>query len=128
MYIIYPELLSFDTCFLYSYFTYMKWKALSCVWLFVTPWTIQSMEFSRLKYWKGSLSLVQGNLPNQGIEPRSPALQGDSLLAEPQGKPKNSGVGSLSLFQWIFPTQESNQGLLHCRRILYWAIRKPCFI
>ena len=45
------------------------------------------MEFSRLKYWKGSLSLLQGNLPNQGIEPRSPALQGDSLQAEPQGKP-----------------------------------------
>ena len=35
------------------------------------------------------------------------------------GKPKNTGVGSLSLFQGIFPTQESNQGLLHCRQILY---------
>ena len=53
-----------------------------------------------------------------GIEPRSPALQADSLPAEPQGKPKNTGVGSLS-FQWIFPSQESNQGFLHCRRILY---------
>ena len=42
----------------------------------------------------------------------------DSLPAEPQGKPKNPGVGSLSL-QWIFPTQELNQGLLHCRWILY---------
>ena len=37
----------------------------------------------------GSLSLRQGNLPNPGIEPRSPAWQ-DSLPAEPQGKPKNS--------------------------------------
>ena len=35
------------------------------------------------------------------------------------GKPKNSGVGSLSLLQRIFPTQESNQSLLHCRWILY---------
>ena len=35
------------------------------------------------------------------------------------GKPKNTGVGSLSLLQRIFPTQESNQGLLNCRRILY---------
>ena len=60
-----------------------------------------------------------GNLPNPGIEPRSPALQADSLPAEPQGKPKNIGVGSLSLLQWIFPTQESNWGLLHCRQILY---------
>ena len=46
-------------------------------------------------------------------------MQVDSLPAEPQEKPKNIGVGSLSLLQWIFPTQESNQGLLHCRRILY---------
>ena len=32
---------------------------------------------------------------------------------------KNTGVGSLSLFQGIFPTQELNWGLLHCRRTLY---------
>ena len=32
---------------------------------------------------------------------------------------QNTGVGSLSLLHGIFPTQESNQGLLHCRRILY---------
>ena len=43
----------------------------------------------------------------------------DSLPAEPQGKPQNTGVGSLSHLQWIFPTQELNRGLLHCRRILY---------
>ena len=60
-----------------------------------------------------------GDLPNPGIELRSPALQVDSLPAEPQGKPKKSGVGTLSLFQRIFPTQESNQDLLHCRQILY---------
>ena len=53
------------------------------------------------------------------IEPRSPILQGDSLTAEPQGKPKNTGVSSLSLLQRIFPTQGSNWGLLHCRQILY---------
>ena len=65
--------------------------------------------------------LLQGDpvdLPNPGIEPRSPTLQEDSLPAEPQGKPKNTGVGSLSLLQGIFLTQESNQGLLHYR-ILY---------
>jgi len=38
-------------------------------------------------------------------------LQVDSLLSEPAGKPKNTGVGSLSLTQGIFPTQESNWGL-----------------
>ena len=53
------------------------------------------------------------------LQPRSPALRADSLSAELQGKPKNTGVGSLSLIQQIFLTQESNQGLLHCRLILY---------
>ena len=43
----------------------------------------------------------------------------DSLPSEAPGKPKNTGVGSLSLLQGIFSTQESNRGLLHCRRILY---------
>ena len=53
------------------------------------------------------------------MEPRSPTLQADSLPAEPPGKLKNTGVGSLSLLQWIFLNQESNWGFLHCRRILY---------
>ena len=77
------------------------------------------MEFSRQEYWSGLPSSPPGDLPNPGIEPRSPTLQVDSLLSEPPGKPKNSVVGNLSFLQGIFPTQESNQGLLHCRRILY---------
>ena len=84
-----------------------------------TPWTIQSMELSRPEYWSGWLFPSPGDLPNPGIELGSPALQVDSFPAEPQGKPKNTGVGSLSLLQCIFLTQESNQGLLHCRWILY---------
>ena len=75
----------------------------------------QSMEFSRLV---GTLPSA-GDLPNPGTEPRFPTLQADSLPVEPQGKPKNTEVGSLSLLQWIFLTQESNRGLLHCRQILY---------
>ena len=51
--------------------------------------------------------------------PRSPTLQVNSLPAEPHGKPKNTGVGSLSLLQGIFLAQELNRGLLHCRRIPY---------
>ena len=46
-------------------------------------------------------------------------IAGRSLPTEPQETPKNTGVGSLFLLQQIFPTQESNQGLLHCRQILY---------
>ena len=54
------------------------------------------------------------------FKPKSPVLQVDSLLpAEPPGKPENIGAGSLSLLQGIFPTQELNRGLLHCRWILY---------
>ena len=52
-------------------------------------------------------------------QPRSPAMQLDSLPVEPRGKPKNTGVGSLSLLQGTFLTQESNWGLLHCWHILY---------
>ena len=59
-------------------------------------------------------------IPNLGIESRSPALQLDSLLSEPPGKPKNIGMGSLSFLQGNFPTQKLNQGLLHCRWTLYW--------
>ena len=77
------------------------------------------MEFSRQKYWSVEPFPSPGDLPNPGIKPRSPALQADSLPAKPQGKPKNTGVGSLSLLLQISPTQESNQGLLHCRWILY---------
>ena len=66
----------------------------------------------------GSLSLLQG-IFYTGIELRSTTLQANSLPAEPKGKPKNTGVGSLSLLKGIFQTQESNWCLLHFRRILY---------
>ena len=92
--------------------------------VFATPWTVHSMEFTRPEYWNGWSFHSPGDLPNPGIKPRSPALQADSLPAEPQGKPKNMGLGSLSLLQQIFQTQESNQGFLHCRRILYQLSHK----
>ena len=84
----------------------------------LNPQTIQFMEFSRPEYWSGQLFPSPEDLPNPGIKTRSPALQADSLPAEPPGKPKNIGVGSLSLLQGIFPTQELNQDLLHGRWIL----------
>ena len=97
----------------------MKWKLLSRVRLFETPWTVQSVEFSRPEYWNRQPFPCPGDLPKPGIKPRSPALQADSLSARPQGKPKNTTVGSLSLLQGILWTQEWNRGLLHCRQILY---------
>ena len=47
---------------------------------------------------------LPGDLPNPGIESRSPASQVGSLPSEPPGKLKNTGMGSLSLLQGIFPT------------------------
>ena len=80
-----------------------KWKLLSCVQLFGTPRTIQSMGFSRPEYWSGYLFPSPGDLPSPGIKPRSPALQIDSLPAEPPGKSKNTGVGRLSLLGVFWP-------------------------
>ena len=45
-----------------------------------------SMEFSRKEFWSGLPFPFPGDLPNPGIEPRSPALPADSLLSEPPGK------------------------------------------
>ena len=97
---------------------------LSHVQLFANPWvvvcqTLLSMGFSRQEYWSGLPCPPPGNLPIPGIKPRSPALQVNFLPSEPPGKPKNTGVGSLCLFQGIFPTQGSNLGLPHYRQILY---------
>ena len=71
------------------------------------PW-----GFSRQEYWNGLPGPPPGDLPNPRIEPRSPTLQLDSLSSESPKKPKNTGVGSLSLLQGTFLTQESNWGLL----------------
>ena len=89
----------------------VKWKLLGHVQLFAIP--VHGILQARILEWL-AFSFSRGSSQN-----RSPALQADSLLAEPKGKPKSTGMGSLSLLWQIFPTQESNWGLLHCRRILY---------
>ena len=78
-----------------------------------------SWGFSRQEYWNGLPCPPPGDLPKPGIQPKSPTLQADSLPSKPLGKPKNTGVGSLSLLQGIFPAQESNRGLPHCKQIPY---------
>ena len=75
---------------IYFCFSEVKWKLLSRVRLFVTPWTTQSVEFSRPEYWRRLPCPSPGDLPNPGIKPRSHKLQADSLPAEPQGKPVES--------------------------------------
>ena len=69
-----------------------KWKLLSHVQLFATPWTVAyqappSMGFSRQKYWSGLPFPSPGDLPDPGMEPRSPTFQADTLTSEPTGKP-----------------------------------------
>ena len=78
------------------------------------PW-----HLSRKEYWSGLSCLPPGDHPNPGLNPRFPTLQVDSLPSEPPGKPQNTGVGSLFLFQGNFLTLKLNQGLLHCGQILY---------
>ena len=68
-------------------------KSLSRVRIFATPWTAAyqappSMGFSRQVYWSGVPFPSPGDLPNPGIEPRSPTLQADALTSEPPGKPE----------------------------------------
>ena len=49
------------------------------------PTLCDPTEFSRPEYWSGWPFPSPGDLPNPGIKPRSPALQADSLPAEPRG-------------------------------------------
>ena len=69
----------------------VKVKSLSRVQLFATLWSVAcqaplSMGFSRQEYWSGVPFPSPGDLPNPGIEPRSPALQADALSSEPPNK------------------------------------------
>ena len=65
-------------------------KSLSRVRPFATLWTVahqapQSMGFSRQEYWSGLPFPSAGDLPDAGIEPRSPTLQANALISEPSG-------------------------------------------
>ena len=119
--------------FIYLFYFWLCWVFLS-VWvsewvknaqLCPTLWdrmdyTVHGILQARILEWVAfPFSRSPGDLPNPGIEPRYPTLQADSLPAEPWGKPKNTGVGGLSLLQGIFLTWVSNRGFLHCRWILY---------
>ena len=94
----------------------MKVKVLvaqSCQTL-ATPWTIAHQAplcvgFSRQEYWSGLPCPSPGDLPDPGIEPGSPALQADSLLSEPPGKPmcRNILKSLKDAFREYFMTKEN---------------------
>ena len=99
-------------------------QSLSHVQLFVTQWTVArqaplsvGIPQARILEWVVMSSSRGFSQPRDQTQVST--LQTDSLPAEPQGKPKNTGVGGLSPLQGIFLTQESNRGLLYCRQILY---------
>ena len=91
----------------------VKVKSLSRVRLFATTWTVAcqaplSMGFSRQEYWSGLPFPSPGDLPDPGIEPRSPALQADDLPSEPPGKPRNVQVKQIwgrciKFLLWFLP-------------------------
>ena len=77
--------------------TLWKCQLLSRIRLFMTPWIVAcqaplSMEFSRQEYYSGQPFPSPKNLPDPGIEPRSPLLQTDSLLSEPPPCPGVNGT------------------------------------
>ena len=118
-----PSIYTYEYMY-YIYICLLLLSHFSYLWLFVTLWTcippgssVHGILQARILVW---VAMPSSRGPsNPGIKPRSPALQVDSLPAEPQGKPENIGVGSLSFLQGIFLTQEQNWYLLHCRQILY---------
>ena len=80
----------------------------------MTPWTVAyqaplSVGFSRQEYWSGLPFLSPKDLPEPGIEPRSPALEADALLSEPPGKPLGE-FKTLLWVLWFFAHLRVNQG------------------
>ena len=102
------------------------WKSLIPVWLFATPWTIQSREFSRPEYWMGSLSLLQGIFPTQGSNPSVPCCRQILYQLSHKESPR--------ILEWVaYPfstgsSQPRNQTRVSCITGVFftnWAIREP---
>ena len=78
------------------------------------------------------ISLLRPKSESESHSVVSDSLQPHGLYSPWNSPGQNTGVGSLSLLQGIFPSQGSNPGLLHCRRILYhlshWGSLVPSFI
>ena len=95
---------------------------------------VKNMPEMRLSLHFTSLPWISKNtvrifFPNSQFNPESGSVISDSLWPHGLYSPwnsqvQNTGVGSLSLFQGIFPTQGSNPGLPHCRGILYQLSHK----
>ena len=102
--------------------THVRTWLLSCVQPFVTPWTVAHQEALSIGILQaGILEWVAMTSSRGSSQPRDRTQVShieSRLSSETPEKPMNTGVGSLSLPQGIFPTQELNWGLLHYRQIL----------
>ena len=106
--------------------TKWKWKLLGRVWLFAIPWKLAcqaplSIEFPRLEHWRGLPFPPPGDLTDPGIEHGFPALQADSLLSEPPGKPITKWVPWFLIVEdkWL-PWRKAffpNENFLHAKNI-----------
>ena len=94
-------------------------KSFSPVWLFATPWTIQPRELSRPEYWSEYTFPSPGGSSQLRDRTQVSCIVGGFFTSWATREVQEYQTGSLSLLQRIFPTQESNWGLLHCRQILY---------
>ena len=79
---------------------------------------VHGIPQARTVEWLAMPSSRGSSPPRDGTQV-SRSAGGFLTISEPPGKPVNIGVGCHSFPQWIFPTHESNQGLLRCRWILY---------
>ena len=82
---------------------------------FVTPWTVAcqaplSMRFPGQEYWSGLPFPSPGDLPNPGIEPKSPALAGRLFATEPPEKSSRSTTVNQSTFRSESRDQHTDTG------------------
>ena len=111
-------------------FPIRKWAevAQSCL-TFCDPmvYTVHGILQARILEWVAFP--FSRDLRKPGIESRSLPWQVASLPAKPQGKPKNTGMSSLSLLQWIFLSQESNRVSCTAGRFFTnWAIKEALLL
>ena len=103
----------------------VKWKLLSHVQLFATPWTIQSMEFSRPEYWRGVAFLFSRRSSQPRDQIQVSHIAGRFFTSEPQRTPK--------ILEWVpypfsrgssWPRNQPGVSCIAGRFFTSWAIGK----
>ena len=97
----------------------MKWKSLShgLILCDSMDYTVHGILQARILEWVAFPFSKGSSQPRDWSQVSH--IAGGFFTSWATRKPRNTGVGSLSLLQGMFPTQESTRGFLHCRQILY---------